>query len=261
MLPDRSAAPRCDEHHSEGRAGAAVGAGDPDHNVGKDLIHGVFDAAVSPVFPPAPRETPPASLHQSHHDPHRQSRAHHRRPPHRPGRRSRAGGARRRHRLAYRGSKGEAEQGVADAVAQGRRGVAIQADVSKAADCEALVSGTVTALGRIDVVVNMASVYGPEPFDTLTEAAGIATSPSTSSRRSCAGRRRRARCVRAARAAASSTSPTGWPAAAGRTIRFRGLLRRQGRRHRAHRGAGAGAGVGEHPRERDCAGPILAPPT
>jgi NAD(P)-dependent dehydrogenase (short-subunit alcohol dehydrogenase family) len=73
--------------------------------------------------------------------------------------------------LAYRGSKGEAEQGVADAVAQGRRGVAIQADVSKAADCAALVSGTVTALGRIDVVINMASVYGPEPLDTLTEAA------------------------------------------------------------------------------------------
>ena len=73
--------------------------------------------------------------------------------------------------LAYRGSKGEAEQGVADAVAQGRRGVAIQADVSRAADCDALVAGTVAALGRLDVVINMASVYGPEPFDTLTEAA------------------------------------------------------------------------------------------
>jgi NAD(P)-dependent dehydrogenase (short-subunit alcohol dehydrogenase family) len=73
--------------------------------------------------------------------------------------------------LAYRGSKGEADQGVADAVAQGRRGVAIQADVSKASDCEALIAGTVAALGRIDVVINMASVYGPEPLDTLTEAA------------------------------------------------------------------------------------------
>lgn len=73
--------------------------------------------------------------------------------------------------LAYRGSKGEAEQGVADAVAQGRRGVALQADVSKAADCEALVAGTVAALGRLDVVINMASVYGPEPFETLTESA------------------------------------------------------------------------------------------
>jgi NAD(P)-dependent dehydrogenase (short-subunit alcohol dehydrogenase family) len=73
--------------------------------------------------------------------------------------------------LAYRGSKDEADQGVRDAVAQGRRGVALQADVSKAADCEALVAGTVAALGRIDVVVNMASVYGAEPFDTLTESA------------------------------------------------------------------------------------------
>lgn len=73
--------------------------------------------------------------------------------------------------LAYRGSKDEAERGVADAVAQGRRGVAIQADVSKAADCQSLVAGTVAALGRIDVVINMASVYGPEPLDTLTESA------------------------------------------------------------------------------------------
>lgn len=73
--------------------------------------------------------------------------------------------------LAYRGSKDEAEQGVGDAVAQGRRGVALQADVSRAADCQALVAGTVSALGRIDVVVNMASVYGPEPLDTLTDTA------------------------------------------------------------------------------------------
>jgi NAD(P)-dependent dehydrogenase (short-subunit alcohol dehydrogenase family) len=73
--------------------------------------------------------------------------------------------------LAYRGSKAEAEQGVADAEAQGRRAVALQADVSRAADCQALVAGTVRALGRIDVVVNMASVYGPEPFDTLTDSA------------------------------------------------------------------------------------------
>jgi NAD(P)-dependent dehydrogenase (short-subunit alcohol dehydrogenase family) len=73
--------------------------------------------------------------------------------------------------LAYRGSKDEADQGVRDAVAQGRRAVALQADVSKAADCQALVDGTVRALGRIDVVVNMASVYGPEPLDTLTSDA------------------------------------------------------------------------------------------
>jgi NAD(P)-dependent dehydrogenase (short-subunit alcohol dehydrogenase family) len=72
--------------------------------------------------------------------------------------------------LAYRGSKGEAEQGVADTLAQGRRSVALQADVSKAADCDALVAGTVAALGRLDILINMASVYGPEPFDSLTDA-------------------------------------------------------------------------------------------
>jgi NAD(P)-dependent dehydrogenase (short-subunit alcohol dehydrogenase family) len=70
--------------------------------------------------------------------------------------------------LAYRGSRDEAEQGVRDAVAQGRRAVALQADVAKPDDCRALVDGTVKALGRIDVLVNMASVYGPEPLDTLT---------------------------------------------------------------------------------------------
>lgn len=73
--------------------------------------------------------------------------------------------------LAYRGSRDEALQGVRDVEALGRRAVAIQADVSKAADCHALVDGVVEALGRIDVLVNMASVYGPEPLDTLTDAA------------------------------------------------------------------------------------------
>lgn len=73
--------------------------------------------------------------------------------------------------LAYRGSKDEAEQGVSDVRARGRRALALRADVSKAADCQALVDGVVAGLGRIDVVINMASVYGPEPFDGLTEAA------------------------------------------------------------------------------------------
>lgn len=73
--------------------------------------------------------------------------------------------------LAYRGSKDEADLGVRDALALGRRAVALQADVSKAADCRALVDGTVAALGRIDVLINMASVYGPEPLESLTETA------------------------------------------------------------------------------------------
>jgi NAD(P)-dependent dehydrogenase (short-subunit alcohol dehydrogenase family) len=54
--------------------------------------------------------------------------------------------------------------------ARGRRAIAVVADVSKAADCAALVNAGREALGRIDVLVNMASVYGSTPFDELTEA-------------------------------------------------------------------------------------------
>lgn len=72
--------------------------------------------------------------------------------------------------LAYRGSRQEAEQAAADVRAQGRRAALFQADVSRAADCDALVEGTVRELGRLDGLVNMASVYGSKPFDQLTEA-------------------------------------------------------------------------------------------
>lgn len=69
---------------------------------------------------------------------------------------------------AYRGSRTEAEQTVADVTAAGRRAAAIPADVSREADCRALVAATVAQLGRIDAVVNMASVYRSRPFATLT---------------------------------------------------------------------------------------------
>jgi NAD(P)-dependent dehydrogenase (short-subunit alcohol dehydrogenase family) len=73
--------------------------------------------------------------------------------------------------LAYRGSRAEAEASADDARKLGRKAAVVQADVSKAADCEALVKGTVDALGRLDVVINMASVYASEPFDALNESA------------------------------------------------------------------------------------------
>lgn len=72
--------------------------------------------------------------------------------------------------LAYRGSKDEAEHTAAEVRALGRRASTHVADVSKAADCEALVDGVVHALGGLDVLVNMASVYGSKDFNTLTEA-------------------------------------------------------------------------------------------
>jgi NAD(P)-dependent dehydrogenase (short-subunit alcohol dehydrogenase family) len=71
--------------------------------------------------------------------------------------------------LSYRGSRAEAEQTAAEVAAAGRRSVVIAADVSEAAQCAAIVEQTVSALGRVDVVINMASIYGETPFDTLTD--------------------------------------------------------------------------------------------
>ena len=72
--------------------------------------------------------------------------------------------------LSYRGSKAEADATVVDVQERGRRAMAVTADVSKAADCDALVAAAVGQFGRVDALVNMASVYGSKPFDELTEA-------------------------------------------------------------------------------------------
>jgi NAD(P)-dependent dehydrogenase (short-subunit alcohol dehydrogenase family) len=72
--------------------------------------------------------------------------------------------------LSYRGSKAEADETAADVAARGRRALAVAADVSKASDCAALVQQAVDAFGRVDALVNMASIYGSTPLDQLTEA-------------------------------------------------------------------------------------------
>lgn len=72
--------------------------------------------------------------------------------------------------LAYRGSRAEADLTAADVRALGRRAVTTNADVSKEADCQALMAATVESLGRLDILVHMASIYGSTPFDTITEA-------------------------------------------------------------------------------------------
>jgi len=72
--------------------------------------------------------------------------------------------------VSYARSKKEADAAVAEIAAAGRRGAAFQADVSKPEDCQALVSQTVDALGRLDILINMASVYEKQPFDGLTVA-------------------------------------------------------------------------------------------
>ncbi|MCX6549507.1 MAG: SDR family NAD(P)-dependent oxidoreductase, partial [Acidobacteria bacterium] len=72
--------------------------------------------------------------------------------------------------LSYNRSREEADA-AADAIrALGRKAVCIRADLAIGATCQALVDETVRLLGRVDVLINMASVYASTPFDELTEA-------------------------------------------------------------------------------------------
>lgn len=70
--------------------------------------------------------------------------------------------------LVYRRSRAEADETSAAIRALGRRATSIQCDLSKPEDCDTAVDATVEAFGRIDVLVNMASVYRAKPFDELT---------------------------------------------------------------------------------------------
>ena len=72
--------------------------------------------------------------------------------------------------LSYNRSRAEAEDAAATIRDAGRRVAVIQADLSQATECERLVTDTAAQLGRIDVLINMASVYAAVPFDQLNEA-------------------------------------------------------------------------------------------
>jgi NAD(P)-dependent dehydrogenase (short-subunit alcohol dehydrogenase family) len=72
--------------------------------------------------------------------------------------------------LSYNRSRVEADA-TADAIrALGRRAFAIHADLSNADACRRLVDDAVKSLGRLDVLINMASVYVAKPYDALTDA-------------------------------------------------------------------------------------------
>lgn len=72
--------------------------------------------------------------------------------------------------VSYRGSRDEAEQTAADVRAAGRRAIVVAVDVGNAADCQSLVATVAAELGRLDVLVNMASIYASKDFDQTTEA-------------------------------------------------------------------------------------------
>ena len=71
--------------------------------------------------------------------------------------------------LSYNRSRTEAEAAAEEIRALGRRALVSAADVSKAEACESLVASVVAGLGRLDVLVNMASVYRSVPFDRMTD--------------------------------------------------------------------------------------------
>jgi len=71
--------------------------------------------------------------------------------------------------LVYHRSRDEAEATAADVRAAGRRAVVLQGDLSKADDCRRVVDEAASALGRLDVLVNMASIYERKDYSALTE--------------------------------------------------------------------------------------------
>jgi NAD(P)-dependent dehydrogenase (short-subunit alcohol dehydrogenase family) len=72
--------------------------------------------------------------------------------------------------LSYQRSKEEAEETAASVRAAGRQAAVIRADVSQARECERLVDEAARSFGRLDVLVNMASVYRSVPLDDTDES-------------------------------------------------------------------------------------------
>jgi NAD(P)-dependent dehydrogenase (short-subunit alcohol dehydrogenase family) len=77
--------------------------------------------------------------------------------------------------LGYARSRLAAEEAAAKVRAAGRRAAVVQADLTQPDACETLVNAVVAELGRLDILVNMASVYVKKPFDELRAADWNAT--------------------------------------------------------------------------------------
>jgi NAD(P)-dependent dehydrogenase (short-subunit alcohol dehydrogenase family) len=73
--------------------------------------------------------------------------------------------------LAWHRSRAEADEAASIVRAAGRRGLAVQADLSTTAGCDMLVADVERAFGRLDALVHLASLYKSIPFDELTPEA------------------------------------------------------------------------------------------
>jgi NAD(P)-dependent dehydrogenase (short-subunit alcohol dehydrogenase family) len=70
--------------------------------------------------------------------------------------------------LSFSRSKDEAEQAAGSVRAAGRRAATFAADLSQPDAARALVQSAVDTFGRLDILINMASVYARKPFAELT---------------------------------------------------------------------------------------------
>jgi len=71
--------------------------------------------------------------------------------------------------VSYNSSQSEAEAVAADVGAAGRRAHIARANLGNPDECRALVDGAAAEFGRLDVLVNMASVYTAVPIDQTDE--------------------------------------------------------------------------------------------
>jgi len=72
--------------------------------------------------------------------------------------------------MSYARSKSEADEAVALARAATRRAAPFQADLSQPDAAGTLVQSVVDTFGRLDILINMASVYAQRPFASLSAA-------------------------------------------------------------------------------------------
>jgi NAD(P)-dependent dehydrogenase (short-subunit alcohol dehydrogenase family) len=70
--------------------------------------------------------------------------------------------------FSYARSQAEADQAAAAVRALGRRAAVLQANLSQPEACATVVEAAATQLGRLDILINMASVYVQRPFAELT---------------------------------------------------------------------------------------------
>ena len=71
--------------------------------------------------------------------------------------------------LSYHRSREEAELAAEHVRRAGRSTTVARTDLTRPSEVERLVDGTAARFGRLDILINMASVYRRTPFDALTD--------------------------------------------------------------------------------------------